>query len=413
MKRVLVIDEALPYPADSGKRIRTSELLARLTDQFEITLAYHVESPLPDEAIDQAKRAGLSLLPVPRRPLVKHGLRFAWDLGRNVLLPVPYMVMGHRTSVMKRAVHDALHTLKPDLIHVEWTPLVANVPTDATVPVCISAHNIEADIWKRYHENETSFARRRYIGMQHKKVHRFEERALGAADAVTAVSEHDGDRIASWTGQPHVTVVPNGVNANYFARPPGAERDPDNMLFVGALDWRPNQDGLVWFLNEVYPSISTVRPSTRFSIVGRNPPRWLVEQAEAKDGVTVHGSVPDVRPYMAATSAFVVPLRIGGGSRLKICEALAMDAPVVSTSIGAEGLALGDGIARADEAASFATAVVQMLNGPGEALRQMTRGRERVMQRYEWDVIAPLQHDAWMAAMDRHEQRTGANGAAA
>ena len=367
MKRVLVIDEALPFPADSGKRIRTSELLTRLSSHFDITLAYHVEAPLAPEAIQEAKDAGLTLLPVPRRPLVKRGLRFAWDLGRNVMLPVPYMVMGHRTTVMRDAIETSLATHKPDLIHVEWTPLVANVPRTIDAPVCVSAHNIEADIWKRYHENERSIARRAYIGMQYRKVHRFEHRALGAADAVTAVSEHDGDRIASWTGQRHVTVVPNGVNARYFSREGNAARDANDMLFVGALDWRPNQDGLVWFLDEVYPKIRAARPATVFSIVGRNPPAWLAERARAEAGVMLHGSVPDVRPYMAMTSAFVVPLRIGGGSRLKICEALAMEAPVISTTIGAEGLALSDGLVRADDATSFATGVCHTLDEPDAA----------------------------------------------
>ena len=400
--RILVIDEALPWPADSGKRIRTSALLTRLASDFDITLAYHDEGNTPAEGIEAARAAGLKLLPVKRRPLVKKGLRFAWDLARNVVHRAPYMVMGHRTQPMRAAIAQALASAEPpDLVHVEWTPLVANVPADARVPVAISAHNVEADIWRRYRENEKRFLHRAYIGLQHKKVARFEREALGAADVVTAVSEHDGRRIGSWSGQPHVEVVPNGVDATWFAPCPDVPVQPEEVVFVGALDWRPNQDGMEWFLADVLPRVRLERPDVRLTIVGRAPPEALAARWQRLPGVEVHGSVPDVRPFMARGAAFVVPLRIGGGSRLKICEALSMGRPVVSTSVGAEGLELGDGLLRADTAADFATAVLGVLADPDAATTMAARGQARVLTSYEWDVIAPHQARAWREAIQR------------
>lgn len=400
--RVLVVDEALPFPADSGKRIRTSALLTRLADRFDITLAYHDEGATEAAAPEAARAAGLTPLAVRRRPLVKRGVRFAWDLARNVVLPVPYMVMGHRTGAMRRAIAAALAgPTPPDLIHVEWTPLVANVPEDAGVPVAIAAHNIEADIWRRYLENETRLAHRAYIALQRRKVERFERRALGAADLVTAVSEHDGARIATWAGPAQVAVVPNGVDATAFAPRPDVPVDADELVFVGALDWRPNQDGITWFVDEVLPRIRATRPAVRLAVVGRAPPAGLRARLQSHAGVTVHGSVPDVRPYMARGAVFVVPLRIGGGSRLKICEALAVGRPVVSTTIGAEGLDLGDGLVRADGPEDFAAAVRHVLDAPQEAQAMARRGRARVLSNYEWDVIAPLQASAWAATLAR------------
>ena len=395
MARVLVIDEALPHPPDSGKRIRTWELLTRLTDHFDVTLAYHDEGQTPSEAEAAARDAGLELLPVRRAPLKKSGLRFGYDLARNLLMPVPYMVMAHRTRALREAVRSA-HGARPfDVAHVEWTPLVANLGRDWPTPVCIAAHNVESDIWRRYLENEKGFARRRYIAVQYRKVQRFEQRALGTVDAVTAVSEQDGARIGSWAAQDDVVVVPNGVNADYFAPQPETPRAPHEIVFVGSLDWRPNLDGIGWFLDEVLEPLRARCPDVALSIVGRSPPAWLESRAAGLGGVSVRGSVPDVRPYVARASVSAVPLRIGGGSRLKICESLAMRTPVVSTAVGAEGLELPGGVFIADDARGFATALADALQDPEAAAVCAEKGREQVLARYEWGTIAPLQAALW------------------
>lgn len=392
---ILVVDEALPYPPDSGKRIRTFELLRRLADAFAITFVYHREGGADAEAEAAFREAGIEPLPVDRKPLVKHGVRFAWDLGRNLLLPVPYMVMAHRTRALRDAVRRAIQRRPPAVVHAEWTPLVANVPTDAGVPVCISAHNVETLIWERYQENESSFARRAYIGTQVRKVRRFERRAFAAADGVIAVSEADADTIRAWRGRDDVDVVPNGVDAAGFAPRPDAAVNPGELLFVGSLDWRPNLDAVTWFLDEIWARIRAAQPGAHFTIVGRHPPAWLVQRAAAEDSIALEASVPDVKPYVARAAAAIVPLRIGGGSRLKICESLAMARPTVSTAVGAEGLALGDGITIADGAAAFADAVLGVLADPDAAAAQALRGRERVLARYAWDRIAPLQAAVW------------------
>jgi glycosyltransferase involved in cell wall biosynthesis len=399
--RVLVVDEGLPHPTDSGKRIRTFELLRRLAGEFETTLAFHQESPPPAASLGAMREAGISLLAVLRRPLEKSGPRFAWDLFRNLFLRAPYMVMAHRTRSMRHAVAAFVEREKPGLVHVEWTPLLANVPKGLGVPVAVAAHNVESDIWDRYRENERSLPRRAYVALQARKVRRFEGRALAAADLVTAVSERDAERIRAWTGQPRVVVVPNGVDASAFAPLPGATVAPGELLFTGSLDWRPNQDAVVWMLEEVLPRIRARRADARFSVVGRRPPEWLVRKAAAAHGAAVHGSVPDVRPYVARAALSVVPLRIGGGSRLKILEALAMGRPVVSTTVGAEGLDLGDGLVIADGAEGFAAAVLEALEDPAGSAERAERGRARVLERYEWSRIAPLQARAWREAAAR------------
>lgn len=393
--RVLVLDEALPVPPDSGKRIRTLALLERLAGRAEITLCVHVEGPVAPEARDRVERAGLRLLPVPRRPLVKRGPRFAWDLARNVLLPSPYMAMAHRTRGMRAAVLQEVAARRPDLIHVEWTPYVVNVPAGTGLPVVVSAHNVESDIWARYRATERSPARRAYIALQHLKVRRFERRALAAAQAVTAVSPGDAEAIRALSGQRDVTVVPNGVDAATFAPQDAVAPDPATALFTGSLDWRPNQDAVLWYLEAVHPRVRERRPDARFVVVGRHPPAWLVQRVATSPGAEVHGSVPDVRPYVARATVNVVPLRVGGGSRLKIPEALAMGRPVVSTTVGAEGLDLAEGLVLADTPEALAQEVLEALARPEAALARARRGRALVLARYEWSAIAPLQGALW------------------
>lgn len=404
--RVLAIDEALPYPPDSGKRIRTFELLRRLARAHEITLVVPEERPTPEDALAAVRATGIEVVTVPRAPLKKHGIPFAWDLLRNVPLRAPYMVMGHRVRAVREAVAARVAAARPDVIHVEWTPLVCNVPEGLGVPVVISAHNVESDIWARYALAERSFARRAYVRLQHRKVARFERAALAAADGVIAVSAADGERIRAWTGQAHVTVAQNAVDGARFAPDPAAPVDPHELLFTGSLDWRPNQDAVVWFLDEILPRVrARVREAT-LRVVGRAPPAWLLAKAASVAGVTVNGSVPDVRPYVARAGVSVVPLRVGGGSRLKIPEALAMGRPVVSTTVGAEGLSVEGGLFLADGPDAFAEAVERAIRDPAEAARRAAVGRALTLEHHEWGCVAPLLERAWTEAVARRRAST-------
>lgn len=399
------MDEALPVPTDTGKRIRTFELLRRAARAHEVVLVVPEEAP-PDPAhLATAREAGLEVVRVPRRPLRKHGWRFARDLARNLLLPVPYMVMAHRLRAVRAAVAALLAQRPADLVHVEWTPLVANVPADAGVPVVVSAHNVEADLWARQVQAQPTRARRAYAALQHRKVARFERRALAQADGVVAVSEPDAERIRTWTGQPRVRVVRNGVDTATFVPRPGAAAGSRELLFLGSLDWRPNQDAVTWFLETTWARVRAAVPDATLRVVGRAPPDALAARWRAAPATAVDGSVPDVRPFLARAAVVVVPLRVGGGSRLKICEALATGRPVVSTTVGAEGLDVGDGVVRADDPEAFAAAVVEALTRPDEAAVRAARGRERVLVHHAWDAEAPRLVAAWREVVEAGPRR--------
>jgi glycosyltransferase involved in cell wall biosynthesis len=404
---VLVLDEGLPHPPDSGKRIRTWELLRRLAGEFRVAFLYAREgdaSPADEEAV---RAAGIEPIAVPVPRLVKRGPRFAATLLVGVPRRDPYMVRAHRPRALREAAAAEIERRRPDLIHVEWTPLLSLVPEGCRVPVCVSAHNVESDVFARYVERAGFGPKRAFLALERGKVERFERAALSRADAVLAVSEGDAARIRGF-GARRVVVVENAVDAERFAPDPAAAVDPDEVLFTGSLDWRPNQDAVEWLLADVLPRLRARRPSVKATVVGRSPPADLARRWGAVPGVRVHGSVPDVRPFVARAAVSVVPLRIGGGSRLKIPEALAMGRPVVSTTIGAEGLDVGDGVVLADGADAFAEATAAALEDPATALARAARGRARVLLRHEWGAVAPKMAAAWREAAGASPAAAGA-----
>lgn len=390
--RVLVVDEEVPFPLNTGKRIRTWNLLRRLKDRHEITYLSWGKGEMP------ADGHGVHFLNLGRNLPAMKGPGFYAGLLGNLLSPLPYSVQRHAGEAMKQAVRDLVAREKFDLIHCEWTPYVEAVrEVMRHCPTVLSAHNVEAKIWERYLKTETNPLKKEYIRIQHRKFDRFERDAATACAHVAAVSEKDAQAFSSY-GCQNVSVVPNGVDEAYFYSSTGPVK-PRNMVFTGSMDWRPNQDGIAHFLTEIFPRIQKRLPDATCTVVGRNPPEWLTDLGKNTTGVRVTGTVDDVRPYIAGSSLYIVPLRVGGGSRLKILEALAMGKTVLSTTIGAEGLHLEDGrhLLLRDEDQTFAETAVDALLAPERFSGLAVKGRERVMELYTWDRIAGSMEAIWDA----------------
>jgi glycosyltransferase involved in cell wall biosynthesis len=208
-----------------------------------------------------------------------------------------------------------------------------------------------------------------------------------------------------------VHVVPTGVDTAYFA-PRTAVVRPRHLVFTGSMDWLPNEDGVQHFVRDVLPLVRRAEPSTTLSIVGRAPTP-AVQRLADEYGVQVTGRVDDVRPYMAEAAVYVVPLRIGGGTRLKIFEAMAMGKAIVSTTIGAEGLPVDPGLhlAIADDAPSFARAVIHLLQNQTERARLGDAARHLVLERYDWAAVAGHLETALAAAARRRAASAPDDGA--
>jgi glycosyltransferase involved in cell wall biosynthesis len=395
---VVLVDEELPYPPISGKRIRTLNLTLRLARRHRLTYVCHrnADPAEAEEAADHFARQGIRTVVVDRPVPPRRGVRFYARLAANLLSPLPYSVTSHTSAELRRALRQLAAENPVDLWHCEWTPYAESLRAVAG-PRLVMAHNVESVIWQRYRETEPNPLARWYITRQWRKYLRFERRALAGADRTVAVSELDAERFRRDFGARQVEVVDNGVDTSYF-RPTGEIRDPYTLLFLGSLDWRPNLDGVALLLEKVFPAVRASQPHARLCLVGRNPPAWLHCRAAATPGVELHATVPDVRPYLGRAAALVVPLRIGGGSRLKILEALASATPVVSTRVGAEGLHLEPArhFSQVEDIDDLASALLEVMRDPVAARERAEAGRREVLRLYDWDALADRLERIWL-----------------
>ncbi len=394
---VVIVDEELPYPPTSGKRIRTLNLTLRLARRHRITYICHRTGDSTEArlAADYFKEHGIAVRAVDWSPPAKSGAAFYARLAANLVSPLPYSAASHDSRPLRQALREQAASHPVDLWHCEWTPYVQAVRGLSQGRRLVVAHNVESIIWRRYYETEAQPLRRWYIGQQWRKFERFERQVMGEVDRAVAVSGLDAERLRRDFGARRVDVVENGVDPTYF-RPENVQREPARLLFLGSLDWRPNLDGVRLLLDRVFPEVRAAVPSAQLCLVGRRPPDWLKEAAKAP-GVELYADLPDVRPHLGCCGMMVVPLRIGGGSRLKILEALATNTPVVSTRIGAEGLELEPDkhLTVVEDVEDLSGAIVRAVRTPAAMRLQAERGRDAVLARYGWDALADEMDRVW------------------
>ncbi|MBV6521914.1 MAG: D-inositol-3-phosphate glycosyltransferase [Gemmatimonadaceae bacterium] len=384
--RILWLKTELLHPVDKGGRIRTYQTLRALKERHHVTYLALDDGTAAADARELATEYCHELVTVPFSQPAKRSVAFYVDLAIGLFSPLPYAIAKYRSSAMRQAIADAVRTRNIELVICDFLSPSANVPEGLGVPLVLFQHNVEAAIWERHTKVAGNPVLRAYMALQWRRMRRFERRECHRYDHVIAVSDADAETMRARYGAPRVSAVPTGVDVDFF-RPTGDARrqDANSIVFTGSMDWMPNEDGVEWFADEIFPLIRSRHPAATFAIVGRHPtPR--VKALERHAGITVTGSVPDVRPYLERAAAVVVPLRIGGGTRLKIYEAMAMERAVVSTTIGAEGLPLDDGIdlVRADDAADFAAAVANLLEDREAAARIGAAAARRVRKDFSW-----------------------------
>jgi len=394
--KVLVIDEEVPYPPDAGKRIRTWNLLKSLAQRHHVHLLCYGREQ--DSSSIALRSAGIVLHLVD--PL--QGSKGFWlyiRLLANLFSPYPFSVTKHYSRRFRVAFNKLLKSGPWDLIHCEWTPYARFISSRPITPTVIATHNVESQIWKRRAQCSAHFFERIFFRLQAAKMLWFERCALRRATAVTAVTDADAETMRKW-GVRAVTVVPNGVDLPTYLAIDDQSEDENQILSVASLDWFPNADALEYFVGEIFPSIRKAQPKSVFRIVGRRPPESLKARLSTMPGIDFVGEVKDVRPYLDRAAVVVVPLRIGGGSRLKILEALAAGKAVVSTSIGAEGLGLNPGkdVLIADSPQDFARSVIELLLRKGARQELGVNGRKVVTERYGWNEIGRLLEAVWWEA---------------
>jgi polysaccharide biosynthesis protein PslH len=390
--RILWLNANLLLPLDKGGKIRTWHLMRHLARRHEVTyltFAGDVEA----EAHRPAMREVCSeLVNVPWRDAAKGSLRFYAGVASHLVDPLPYAVAKYRSAAYRRALDAQLEQGSFDRIVCDFLVPAVNLRGTLPCPSILFTHNVEAEIWRRHAENARGLLSKGLYARQWRRMLRFEGRTLGRFDRILAVSDADAETFrqlyASQVRVP-IDVVPTGVDTSYFTPTPEAFLRPKHLAFVGSMDWMPNEDAVLFFCREILPRIRRVEPDVTLSIVGRSPTpavRRLAQEA----GVDVTGTVDDVRQHLGTACATIVPLRVGGGTRLKIFEAMAAGKAVVSTTIGAEGLPTESGrhLLIGDGAEAFAGAVLQVLRDPDLRRRLEREARTLVTRHYDWAVAS-------------------------
>lgn len=387
--RILWVKVGGLWPLNTGGRLRSFHMLRELSRSHELTvLTTHSPTQDPEELARQLPDCR-RVWSVPYRPAKKNSGRFLLALLRSWLTPMPVVVFKSRVRALQAEVERSLETGGYDLVVADFLFAVPNVPVDGETPVLCFSHNVEYMIWKRLEATERRRVHRLLLGQEWRKMRRYELAACRRAALTVAVSEQDRDQLAEGSDPDRLRAIPTGVDLDYFQVGDREQESAREIVFCGSMDWHPNEDAMLYFMDAILPLLRASLDDLTVTIVGRNPSDTLRAAADAA-GVRVTGTVPDVRPYMQRAAVNIVPLRIGGGTRLKIYEALAMGKAVVSTHVGAEGLPLleGEHILRADEPAEFARHVLALLRDPERREAMGDAGRALMEDRFSWSRVA-------------------------
>jgi sugar transferase (PEP-CTERM/EpsH1 system associated) len=393
MKILLTLPGPL-FPADTGGKIRSLNIFSRLAKKAEVHAVSFAEPARDAAGIAEMKRIFASYTPVCRIEARKYSATFYSELLTNQFSSWPYFLAKCNTPSFRRVVGELAGSKRFDLVFCDFLQTAAPLRELIARPKVVFEHNVEFSLRKRKWQQEQQPLRRLVYGAEWKKTRRIEADVCRSFDHVITVSDDDQHTLEREFGITRSSTIPTGVDTDFF-RPYSQRPQRGRMVFVGSMDWDPNEDGAAWFLRDIYPRIRKAVPDASFAIVGRAPSPRLRAIAEREPGVEITGRVPDVRPHLANAEVVVVPLRVGGGTRIKIPEAMAMAKAVVSTPIGAEGLPFHDGrqIRIAEQPEQFARAVIELLKDAPLRNSIAQAARDEVVNHHGWEpVVARVEH---------------------
>jgi sugar transferase (PEP-CTERM/EpsH1 system associated) len=386
--RILWVKAGGLVPPDTGGKIRSYNILQELAHHHTITLfAFYASHPGDQhhslsQIVDKLVCVPLEL------PEPKSSGELA-DYARTFFSLDSYSLMKYCRPEARRRLVSLLREQTFDVILCDFLFPAPIIPWAHPCPKVIFTHNVEAIIWKRHYEVARNPLWKLLSWREWKTMERAERRYLRQAAHVLAVSGTDADAFRQFVDPSRITVIPTGVDIDFF-QPRKAEVTPNSLVFTGSMDWLPNEDGIFYFVERILPLIRREIPDVSLTVVGRKPSERLQRFADAQANLYLTGWVDDVRPHLANGSIFVVPLRIGGGTRLKIFEAMAAGKPVISTTIGAEGLPVkhGENILLADTPEDFAGQTVALLRDPVRRDRIGAAAHKMVVESYSWAAVA-------------------------
>jgi polysaccharide biosynthesis protein PslH len=398
--RILWVKSNKLLPMESGGSIRSFHIAHLLARRHDLTFLSHYDGPEDADYQEELRKFFPGALAMPSGNAEAAGLERAFDYVRRLPRPEPYAVSRFASKAVSGRIAAWFRDRSFDVAVCDFLQCAVNFPlstpggdgtsTASAIRSLLFQHNVETEIWRRHVLTETSKLKNLVYGVEFSKMLRYERRTVPQFDHVIAVSGNDKRLMSEWLDAARITVVPTGVDlSQYRPEPAGSPKGAGEplVIFVGAMDWEPNAGAVEYFCRDIWPRVTAAVPDARFRIVGRNP-GWGVEVL-ASDSVEVTGRVPSVLDHLRQATVVVVPLLVGGGTRLKIYEAMAAGKAVVSTTLGAEGLDVhhGSDILLADDATTFADAVVMLLRDSSARARyESAAAREAAL--HDWPQVA-------------------------
>ncbi len=385
--KILWVKPGKLLPLDTGGKLRTYNILRHLAARHEVTyLSFYggVRDRQYEEDILQHLRG---TIPVWTGDSNLDGFGRYVEYIRHLPGMAPYAISRFRSSQVQRMVRDWLSQRQFDVAVCDFLVSAQNFPQSLATPTVLFQHNVESELCKRRVQFSENWTSRLVTNIECAKMRRYEAMQVGRFHRVLAVSERDRQTMSSMVDISRIGVIPTGVDLSKYHYDPSLRPSGSLVMFIGSMDWEPNIDGVEYFCREIWPKVLARVPEARFRIVGRNPHARVKRLASSY--VEVTGTVPSVVDHLREAAVVVVPLRIGGGTRIKIYECMAMGKATVSTSVGAEGLDVrpGHDLLQADEPNPFAEYVVTFLRN--ENVRcQYEAAAAATVRRYDWSIIA-------------------------
>lgn len=403
--KVLFLSQIVPYPPHGGVLQRGYNLLRELGRDARVhLLAFVHPDVLPTEA---ACRESLEALQkfcetveyFPLWPKASPVHRLA-GLAASALSSLPFSVLAHRSAAFKRRVSELISANGFDIIHVDTIALAQFLEPKQSIATVLTHHNIESQLMERRAGAESRLLAKWFLRRETDKLRSYEAAMAPGFDLNLFVSQPDEQTLIERVPGLRTAIVPNGVDVEYFT--PAQGQDAPALIYTGGMNMFANRDAVMFFLNEIWPLIRRQVPAVRFFAVGQDPPKDLLALAARDNQVVVTGYVDDIRPLVRDAAVYVVPLRVGGGTRLKVLDAMAMGKAMVSTSIGCEGLEVrpDEHLLVADRPERFAERTVMLLGDRDRRLALGRAARDLVERRYSWGRVGQQLMQAYHRAME-------------
>ncbi len=384
---ILFLTQILPYPLDAGPKIRIYYVLRYLAQYHRVTLIAFTRGATDERNAEQLRSF---LHAVHTVPIQRSRIRDGFFLAQSVLTDQPFLIVRDQVAAMHATIQRVMHDEHFDAVHADQLGMAQYAVGLNGVTQVLDQHNAVWTIVQRMWQNERQGPRKWVMAREWRTLQRYEARTCQQFDHIVTVTEEDARALQSLdpTFPLPITVMPICIDPAALPRVAVAER-PRNIIFLGGMFYPPNVDGALWFARNVFPLVQAANPESQFFIVGARPDHQIVELGAAEPQIRVTGYVADATPYLSESAVFIVPLRAGGGMRVKILDAWLRGIPIVSTTIGCEGIETrpGENLLIADSPADFAAAVSQVIQNPALGKQLANNGRRWVEEKYSWQTV--------------------------